>query len=101
MGKFGFHVIDADGHGGERKDWRERIPESLKPKLRDYQERIQRHFANLPGMGTARRGDKFDERAGMHDPAERLKDMDLEGIDVTVMFQPPPVPRASITVRGS
>jgi len=86
MGKFGFHVIDADGHGGERKDWRERIPESLKPKLRDYQERIKRHFANLPGMGTARKGDKFDERAGMHDPAERLKDMDLEGIDVTVMF---------------
>jgi len=86
MGKFGFHVIDADGHGGERKDWREQIPEALKPKLREYQSRIQKHFANLPGMGTARKGDRFDERAGMHDPAERLKDMDLEGIDVTVMF---------------
>ena len=36
MGKFGFHVIDADGHGGERKDWRERIPERLRPKLEEY-----------------------------------------------------------------
>jgi hypothetical protein len=79
-------VIDADGHGGEWKNWRERLPERFQPKLREYRERIAEHFKNLPGMGTARKGDRFDERAGMYDPDERLKDMDLEGIDVTVMF---------------
>jgi hypothetical protein len=79
-------VIDADGHGGEGKNWRERLDARLKPRLDEYQERIRKHFANLPGMGTARQGDRFEERAGMHDPAERLQDMDLEGIDVTVMF---------------
>ncbi|MGH7859931.1 MAG: amidohydrolase family protein, partial [Candidatus Binatia bacterium] len=80
------HVVDADGHGGEFSNWRDRLPEKFKPRLAEYQERIKRHFANLPGMGTSRKGDKFAERAGMRDPAERLKDMDLEGIDVTVMF---------------
>lgn len=79
-------VIDADGHGGEPRDWRERLPEAMKPRLREYQDRLQRHFANLPGMGTARKGDAFEQRAGMYDADERLKDMDLEGIDVAVLF---------------
>jgi hypothetical protein len=80
------HVVDADGHGGEFPNWRDRLPERFQPRLTEYRERITRHFANLPGMGTARKDDRFAERAGMRDPAERLKDMDLEGIDVTVMF---------------
>lgn len=81
-----YFVVDADGHGGDPVDWRDRLPEAFKPRLRQYQERMREHFKNLPGGGTARKGDQFAERAGMHDPGERLKDMDLEGIDVTVMF---------------
>jgi uncharacterized protein len=79
-------VLDADGHGGEAEDWRERLPEPMKPRLAQYRERMKTHFAGLPGMGTARKGDAFKSRPGMSDPVERLKDMDLEGIDVTVMF---------------
>jgi len=26
MGKFGYHVIDADGHGGDLPNWQARIP---------------------------------------------------------------------------
>lgn len=88
MGQFGFHVIDADGHGGELGDWRDRVPEDLKPKLAQFREHCGKHYGRLgiPGGGTARKDDKFDMRPGMTDPVERLKDMDLEGIDVTVNF---------------
>ena len=88
MGKFGYHVIDADGHGGEAADWRDRVPAPLREKLAEYRRRIADHYGKLalPGGGLARKGDKFDSRPGMTDPSERLKDMDLEGIDVTVTF---------------
>ena len=26
MGRYGIHVIDADGHGGDLPNWQERIP---------------------------------------------------------------------------
>jgi hypothetical protein len=88
MGRFGYQVIDADGHGGEAADWRDRLPERFKDKMEQYRKRISEHYGRLalPGGGTARKGDKFDLRPGMTDPTERLKDMDLEGIDVTVNF---------------
>jgi predicted TIM-barrel fold metal-dependent hydrolase len=88
MGRFGYHVIDADGHGGEAADWRERIPEQFKQTMAAYRDRISEHYGRLtlPGGGTARKGDRFDVRPGMNDPVERLKDMDLEGIDVTINF---------------
>lgn len=90
MSKFGYHVIDADGHGGDLPDWAERLPEAMKPKWRERVARIKQHFANLPGVGvmktqgTARTD--MAQRAGMTDPVARLADMDLEGIDQTVMF---------------
>lgn len=88
MGRFGYHVIDADGHGGEAANWRETIPPQWRGRMAEYRDRIGAHYAKLtlPGGGTARKGDKFDMRAGMTDPVERLKDMDLEGIDITVNF---------------
>ncbi|MBM4266177.1 MAG: amidohydrolase [Deltaproteobacteria bacterium] len=88
MGKFGYQVIDADGHGGERADWQDRVPERFKPTLAAFREKCRAHYGRLkiPGGGTARKGDKFDVRPGMNDPKLRLEDMDLEGIDVTVTF---------------
>jgi predicted TIM-barrel fold metal-dependent hydrolase len=88
MGKFGYRVIDADGHGGEFANWQETIPDALKPRLAEFREKIKVHYGRLPlpGGGQARKGDKFDIRPGMNDPKLRLEDMDLEGIDVTVTF---------------
>jgi len=88
MGKYGFHVIDADGHGGEYAGWQDTIPEKFKPKLAAYRQKIKEHYGRLPlpGGGQSRPGDKFDVRPGMNDPKKRLADMDLEGIDVTLTF---------------
>jgi predicted TIM-barrel fold metal-dependent hydrolase len=88
MGKFGYHVIDADGHGGEFANWQDTVPERFKPTLAAYRERIKKHYGRLPipGGGQARKGDKFDIRPGMNDPRLRLEDMDLEGIDFTITF---------------
>jgi predicted TIM-barrel fold metal-dependent hydrolase len=90
MGRFGHHVIDADGHGGDLPDWQSRLPERFQPQMAARRERIREQFANLPGVGVKQtRGTaKLDslERAGMTDPKARLADMDLEGIDQTIMF---------------
>jgi len=97
MSMHGFRVIDADGHGGEISGWQRRIPAALQGKLEEWSARCKAHYAKLtiPGGGLSRPGDQFaarstvtraEIRAGMFDPAERLKDMDLEGIDVTVNF---------------
>jgi predicted TIM-barrel fold metal-dependent hydrolase len=90
MGKFGFHVIDADGHGGDLPNWQERLPGEFRPDWERRRERIKSHFANLIGVGVKQtKGTaKVDslERAGMTDPKARLEDMDLEGIDQTIMF---------------
>ena len=90
MGKYGYRVIDADGHGGDLKDWHLRLPPEFKSNWEERRERIKKHFANLPGVGiketkgTAKLNSL--EREGMTDPAARLEDMDLEGIDTTIMF---------------
>ena len=36
MGRYGFEVIDADGHGGEPLDWRRRIPDRFRPQMVEY-----------------------------------------------------------------
>jgi predicted TIM-barrel fold metal-dependent hydrolase len=90
MGKYGYFVVDADGHGGEPADWQARVPERFQPQMAARRERITQQFANLAGVGVmqTKGSARTDMRAqaGMTDPAERLKAMDLEGIDVTVMF---------------
>ena len=71
MGRYSFHVIDADGHGGEETNWQDRVPERLQPLVAQYRERIRNHYSKLalPGGGLARTGDRFDERPGMCVPA--------------------------------
>lgn len=90
MGRYGHFVIDADGHGGDLQNWWERLPAQFHGKWEERRERIKKHFANLPGVGiketkgTAKLNSL--DRAGMTDPKSRLEDMDLEGIDQTIMF---------------
>ena len=90
MGRFGHHVIDADGHGGDLPAWQDRLPPQFQPHWARRRERIKQQFANLPGVGIkhTRGTAKLDslERPGMTDPKARLADMDLEGIDQTIMF---------------
>jgi len=102
MGQYGHYVIDADGHGGEPLGWRRRIPDEFKSQMRAYVAAMKAKYGDLPGGGmqvneenprdTARPDDDLDfdvpMRAGMYDPVERLPDMDLEGIDVAVLFPP-------------
>ena len=90
MGRFGTNDIDADGHGGDLPNWQARIPAPFQPQWEERRERIKKQFANLPGVGiketkgTAKLNSL--ERPGMTDPKARLEDMDLEGIDQTIMF---------------
>ncbi len=101
MGRFGHVVIDADGHGGEPLGWRRRIPTKYASLMREYVTSMRATYANLPGGGM-RVSDSRDDVApdeddlefgaamqpGMFDPDKRIPDMDLEGIDVAVLFPP-------------
>ena len=100
MGRYGEFVIDADGHGGEPLDWRRRIPKRFESQMRAYVAEMVQVYQGLPGGGMRADGDApalEDEgefglnvpmRQGMYDPAPRLADMDLEGIDVAVLYPP-------------
>ena len=102
MGRFGHYVIDADGHGGEPQGWRRRIPSAHEPAMRRYVAAMKERYTGLPGGGAQinaenprdakRPEDELDfdvaQRPGMHDPARRLEDMDLEGIDLAVLYPP-------------
>lgn len=101
MGRHGHYVIDADGHGGEPLGWRRRIPAKFESMMREYVASMRAQYANLPGGGM-RVADAEDDVApdeddlefgtpmqpGMFDPEKRMPDMDLEGIDVAVLFPP-------------
>lgn len=101
MGRSGRYVIDADGHGGEPLGWRRRIPAEFESTMRRYVAAMRATYANLPGGGMRvadpAGGVAPDEddlefgtpmQPGMFDPQERMPDMDLEGIDVAVLFPP-------------
>ena len=49
-------VIDADGHGGEFSNWREKVPAQWQPRLAEYRDRVAKHYSKLvlPGGGTKR-----------------------------------------------
>ena len=107
MSTLGYPVIDADGHVEEAGvDWVKRVGEEWgdwAPRyISDGQfESGQRRFA-IEGKIFPRWEDKWGRasrpitvhkpahqwtgRPGMMDPKERLKDMDLEGIDIAVLF---------------
>jgi predicted TIM-barrel fold metal-dependent hydrolase len=90
MGKFGYHVIDADGHGGDLPNWQSRLPKEYAGHWEERKARIAKQFANLIGVGVKETKGKArvdaGNRPGMTDPKARIEDMDLEGIDQTVMF---------------
>ena len=56
MGRFGYQVVDADGHGGEFTGWQDTVPEKFKPTLVAFREKIKQHYSRLPlpGGGLAR-----------------------------------------------
>src|SRR5919201_1310266 len=108
MGRYGYYVIDADGHGGEPIGWRKRVPDRFRDRMVEYVRATKEHYgraaAAVPGGGMQISGrnprtpvwaeDEFEVtpptgmRPGMYDAAPRLDDMDLEGIDVAVLFPP-------------
>lgn len=103
-------VVDADGHVNEGDvDLASRLPEKWRSqapvRLKDNQgyPRILlegRIWSASQGPGPGVTG-PFTEKArkrrpGMTDPVERLKDMDLEGIDVAVIFGT----QIALTVNG-
>lgn len=103
-------VIDADGHVNEGDvDLASRLPEKWRSqapiRLKDNQgyPRILlegRLWSASQGMGPGVTGPftakARKSRPGMTDPVERLKDMDLEGIDVAVIFGT----QIALTVNG-
>ena len=99
MGRFGHYVIDADGHGGEPLGWRRRIDAKFHSQMREYVAAMRAKYTGLPGDGQSRAGEHglpadddmefaAPTQPGMYDPALRMSDMDLEGIDVAVLFPP-------------
>ena len=101
MGRFGHYVIDADGHGGEPLGWRRRIPAKFEATMRDYVAAMRVKYATVPGGGMRVQDPAHDVapseddwefgapmQPGMFDPEKRMPDMDLEGIDVAVLFPP-------------
>jgi predicted TIM-barrel fold metal-dependent hydrolase len=101
MGKYGYGVVDGDGHVAEPAAMWARF---LEPKYRDHAPRIvtdnrgvQRvlidgwFWTTPPGPGVGHPGGyvggpRTDVYAGGGDPHARLSDMDVEGIDVAVLF---------------
>ncbi len=103
-------VVDADGHVYEGDvDLASRMPQKWRSqapvRIRDNQGRPRillegRIWAASEGPGPGVSG-PFTEKArkrrpGLTDPAERLKDMDQEGIDVAVIFGT----QIALTVNG-
>ncbi|OLB39340.1 MAG: hypothetical protein AUG14_09865 [Candidatus Rokubacteria bacterium 13_1_20CM_2_68_19] len=101
MGRYGYYVVDGDGHVLETEATWDRF---LEPKFRAAAPRmisdnrgVKRFlidgwfWTTPPGPGVGHPGGyeggaKIEKYHGGSDPKARLGDMDLEGIDVTVLF---------------
>lgn len=96
-------VVDADGHVLEDGvDWQERLDPGFRQRapliFRDFRKRPRimiegRVWPIVEGPGLGNPGIFSEDwpidnryRNGMKDPGARLEDMDLEGIDVAVLF---------------
>ena len=84
-------VIDADGHVMEFTiNWKEVLPEPLGQKALWAMQQGSRVYWPEPIVreteGPMGPWHQDPERSGMWDPHRRMKDMDLEGIDVAVLF---------------
>ena len=53
MGKYGYHVIDADGHGGDLPNWQGRLPKEYAGHWEERKAKIAKQFANLVGVDHA------------------------------------------------
>ena len=49
----GYRVVDADGHGGEPKDWHSRVPDAQRGNLTAYLARVEDHYRGLPASHRA------------------------------------------------
>src|SRR5437773_10346739 len=102
----GYYVIDADGHVGEtnKGGWlprpfldpafADRAPEYLGVIRNAVRFRVDGYvYPKYRGKGVGiqgkiRGGSKMIERpAGLVNPEKRLPDMDLDGVDVAVLFR--------------
>jgi predicted TIM-barrel fold metal-dependent hydrolase len=103
-------VVDADGHVYEGNiDLRPRMPEKWRSqapiRMKDNEGNSRmllegRMWSASQGLGPGVSGPMTDQargfREGMVDPVARLKDMDVEGIDVAVLFGT----QIALTVNG-
>jgi hypothetical protein len=103
-------VVDGDGHVNEGdvdlssrlpEKWRPWAPRRIKDDLGHTRTFIEgRVWPMTQGPGPGVTGPFTDKarkgRPGMTDPVDRLKDMDLEGIDVAVIFGT----QIALTVNG-
>ena len=75
-------AIDADGHWAPPAPGiREYIEPAFRQTLDERDARQRVRIRDLPGAGV-----RGDTRAGFTDPAARLPDMDLEGIERAVLY---------------
>lgn len=94
-----FRIIDADGHVQEKSaPWQDLLEGPYKkraPRIVDTGDGgkllLEGRIIAKPegvgcGIGSAKHSRRPKETAGMHDPVQRLKDMDLEGVDTSVIF---------------
>jgi uncharacterized protein len=72
-----YPILDADGHvePPANLDWRRYVPRPWEDAVRLHAQRMHGQYGGITAL-----------RSGMWNPAERLADMDLEGIDVSVLF---------------
>lgn len=52
MGKYGYYVIDADGHGGEPPQWRHGVSPEWRPQMVEYVAKMKAIYGDLPGAGS-------------------------------------------------
>jgi uncharacterized protein len=101
MGRYGYQVLDGDGHVAEPEALWERYLDKpyqeIRPRIITDNRGVARYFIDgwlftkPPGKGVGHPGGFIQvagvsKYAGAYDPQARLKDMDLEGIDIAVLF---------------
>lgn len=101
MGRYGYRVVDADGHVVEPPELWERFLEApyrdWRPRLVADNRGVPRYLIDGwfwttpagPGVGHpggTEGGARTGQYRGGSDPAARLADMDLEGIDLAVLY---------------
>ena len=95
-------IIDADGHVMEQMtlDWEKVLPEELRDRAPKQLPsdiggtviagQVQNLYYPQPVVreqeGAMTAWHSMDDRSGMWDPKRRIPDMDIEGIDVAVLF---------------